>query len=77
MAKVKVLFFGVLTEVCGLTEVSMDAVDMDELKLLLKKRYILLEQYNFVFALNQKMVKENLLLQDNDELALLPPFAGG
>jgi molybdopterin converting factor small subunit len=55
----------------------MDAVDMDELKLLLKKRYILLEQYNFVFALNQKMVKENLLLQDNDELALLPPFAGG
>jgi sulfur-carrier protein len=77
MAKVKILFFGVLTEVCGVKEVSMEAVDMDEVKLLLKKRYILLDQYHFVFALNRKIVTENVLLQEHDELALLPPFAGG
>lgn len=77
MAKVKILFFGVLTEVCGVKEIYMDATDLEELKLILRKKYLLLDQYNFVYALNWKMVKENVMLQEHDELALLPPFAGG
>ncbi len=77
MAVVKVLFFGVLTEVTGIREESLSVNTLDELKLMLFKKYLMLQQYNFVVSLNQKLINANVDLKDGDELAFLPPFAGG
>jgi sulfur-carrier protein len=77
MAVVKVLFFGVLTEVTGISEESLSVNTLDELKLVVFKKYLMLQQYNFVVSLNQKLINTNVDLKDGDELAFLPPFAGG
>jgi molybdopterin synthase sulfur carrier subunit len=36
-----------------------------------------LSNYRFQVAVNKERIKGNVLLSDNDEIALLPPFAGG
>ncbi len=38
-----------------------------------------LNTFSFRVAVNQKMIQniENVVLKDNDVIALLPPFAGG
>jgi len=36
-----------------------------------------LSQYTFQFAVNKEKVNDNVSLNDHDEVALLPPFAGG
>lgn len=36
-----------------------------------------LENINFKVAVNHNLVESNQTLNENDEVALLPPFAGG
>ncbi len=36
-----------------------------------------LKNHKFKIAVNHKLVESNFLLNNNDEVALLPPFAGG
>jgi molybdopterin synthase sulfur carrier subunit len=43
----------------------------------LKARYPDLQKIPYSFAINRSLANENATLKDNDELALLPPFAGG
>lgn len=43
----------------------------------LEKRYPDIQNITYSFAINQSMAKGNETLKENDELALLPPFAGG
>ena len=35
------------------------------------------ENKEFVFAIDQKLIHENILINPNSEIALLPPFSGG
>ena len=44
---------------------------------LLKRKYPQLATMNYQFALNQVLVDTNEIIKDNDEVAVLPPFAGG
>ena len=43
----------------------------------LKSKFQFLENAAFAVALNQVVVNGNAKLKDKDEIALLPPFAGG
>ena len=72
-----VLYFGVLTEVTGRTSEECSAENGAALLSDLNKKYLLLKDYSFALTVNQKVVKENVSLNDGDEVALLPPFAGG
>jgi len=36
-----------------------------------------LKEINYKIAVNQTLADDSLLLNENDEIALLPPFAGG
>lgn len=74
---IKVLFFGYLTERCGKTEVSVSAQDTNELKEKLEADFPPLKGLNYLMAVNQDQVQGNEILGQGDEVALMPPFAGG
>ena len=78
MDKIRILFFGVLSEVSGKQgeEISFSG-DLAALFVLLKQKYPALNDYQFSVAINQDISTESKELSPGDEIALLPPFTGG
>jgi molybdopterin synthase sulfur carrier subunit len=75
---VNILFFGALVEVTKVSSMLInDIANSEEALAFLHKRFPLLCHYKFSLALNQNFLTDNETLHDGDELALLPPFAGG
>ena len=76
--KVEVLFFGVLAENAGLDRLSVKgANDVGSLKKKIFEAYPELENYSFRISVNRKLADDKDKLKEGDEVALLPPFAGG
>jgi len=77
--KIKVLLFGSLLDATeGKTELQLEGMkDIDSLKTTLLENYPKLDGYTFRIALNQQILDNNKQLNNNDVVALLPPFAGG
>ena len=75
---VKVLLFGVLADKAGYSSLDFEDVNnLDELIKILKFKYPFGNNTSYAIAVNQSVVKGNIKLNDNDEVALLPPYAGG
>jgi sulfur-carrier protein len=76
--QVKVLFFGVLSEVAG-TDLRhfSDVKSVGDLKLRILDEFPEIEHYNYRISLNNEIISADQVLNDNDEIALMPPFAGG
>ncbi len=73
-----VLFFGVLAEVVGNSKIEMDpSPDTDSLRNALFQQYPALAHHAVVLAVNLARVQNNTALSPTDEVAMLPPFAGG
>ncbi|HAY32578.1 MAG TPA: MoaD/ThiS family protein [Ignavibacteria bacterium] len=78
--KVKVLYFGVTADITGKeNEFIADVKDLKALTEILTSLYPGLRNANYRFAVNLKLIDDvNILsLKEDDEVALLPPFAGG
>lgn len=76
--EVKVLFFGVLAEVTGTNcKHYSDVKSTGDLKLRIQDEFPEVVHYNFRISLNNVLIDNDLLLNDGDEVALMPPFAGG
>ena len=76
--KVTVLFFGVLSEVAGTgTKFYIDVESIEHLKIRISDDYPEMVHYNFRVSLNNEITEEDRPLKDGDEIAFLPPFAGG
>lgn len=77
--QLKLLFFGVLTDIVGNSTIKYktDLKDIDELKKALQNQYPNLAKQTYKIAINQEIITENSTINDNDEIAFLPPFAGG
>jgi molybdopterin synthase sulfur carrier subunit len=75
---VKVLFFGVLAEVSGTSIKHYKGVkSTKDLILRIQDDFPEMVHYNYRIAVNSEITdKERALIQD-DEVALMPPFAGG
>lgn len=75
---VKVMFFGVLSDVAG-TDCRhyMEAKSINDLKLKILDDFPEIEHYNYRISLNNEILSSDRILNDKDEIALLPPFAGG
>lgn len=71
----RVKFFGSLTEFDS--EIEIFASDLEECKEELFERFPDLRNKKLTFAINLEIVKENVVLSDGDEVAVMPPFAGG
>ena len=76
--EVKVLFFAQIQELFKQDEmVVYDIYSVEELIDNLKNIAPNLSQYQYIVAVNEAITKENSALNNNDVVALLPPFAGG
>ena len=75
---VHIILFGSLAEVAGNTHIRLSACrDTDDLKDKWLKRFPQSKELSFVIAVNKEIVKKNSLLKKGQEIAFLPPFAGG
>ena len=76
--EIKVLFFGVLAEV---TQTSIkhyrDVKSFGDLKYRIEDDYPEIVNYSFRVSLNNEIIDEDPVLNNGDEIAFLPPFAGG
>ena len=76
--KVKVLLFGVLAEKAGTSNLELEDIeDLDALKEHVMNKFPDFRHLSFQASLNRNLAKGNEKLSDGDEVALLPPFAGG
>ena len=76
--QVKVLFFGVLTDITETGSKHYNNVkSIGDLKLRIEDDYPEVVHYNFRISVNNQIVNNDPLLNDGDEIALMPPFAGG
>ena len=70
--------FGQLTDIFEKETISIEGVkDIDELKERLIKSFPALSQKSFVIAVNKQIIHNNISLNEDVEVALLPPFSGG
>ena len=75
---VKVLFFGILKDKTGAASAIVEGMhDLNELKQHLDAKYPSITNQPYLIAVNQQITKGNLALNDQDEIAFMPPFAGG
>jgi molybdopterin converting factor small subunit len=76
--RVKVLIFGQLTDITGLSEIHLDGVsDRDELIKKLNQQYPALTDSKYAIAVDKKVISQNTPFAESSIVALLPPFSGG
>jgi len=70
--------FGMLEEIIGFKEKMLAGKqDTDQLKIWLNAEFPELQKIDFVISVNRKLINQNTVLNNKDEVALLPPFSGG
>jgi molybdopterin synthase sulfur carrier subunit len=75
---VKVLFFGVLAEVAGTAFRHYHEVrSTKDLILKIQDEFPEFVHYNYRLAVNSEIIDKERALIQGDEVALMPPFAGG
>lgn len=76
--EINVLFFGVLAEVTktGFKHYS-DISSFNDLKYRIQDDFPEIVHYSYVIAVNNELINEDPVLKGGDEIALMPPFAGG
>lgn len=72
-----VLFFGPLIDATGVDELKIDATDTTALQHYLKTAYPALSGHSFAVAVNGELIRDTTILNEHDEVALLPPYSGG
>ncbi len=76
--EITVLFFGILADATGLHVKSYNGIDSyDDLRHRLEDDFPGIFHYNFRIAVNREITGDDPVLNDGDEVACLPPFAGG
>ena len=76
--KIEVLLFGVLAEKAGESKITIEKMkDIESLKEYMFTKFPDFKNLTFQISVNQSLIHENMPLKDGDEVAFLPPFAGG
>ena len=76
--EISVLFFGVLAEVAGTHRKHYSGVSSyADLRHRVDDEFPGISGYNFRIAVNNRLESDEPVLSDSDEVAYLPPFAGG
>ena len=77
--RITVKYFGMIADWTGATEQSVvfAGTTVQDLKKQLETEYPKLKNISYQVAVEQKIASDQQTLNENNELALLPPFAGG
>jgi molybdopterin synthase sulfur carrier subunit len=73
----RVLLFGSIAEKAGASSLDVEATGTHALRRSLEKRIEGLGRMSYALAVDRVIVKEDIALTGREEIALLPPFAGG
>jgi len=73
----RVLLFGLIAEKAAASELTVTAASTHALKRTLEARIPGLDQLSYALAVDRVIVHEDRPLTGSEEIALLPPFAGG
>jgi len=76
MSTVKIITFGKLKEILG-SDFEETSYNTDELQQKLSSKFPALQTLKLRIAVNQKIISENTQLNNNDVVALMPPYSGG
>lgn len=76
--EIKVLAFGQVAEITGKSEWKNSGINStNELKANLIEQFPGLLNVKFVMAVNKVIIQQDTKFQNEDTVALLPPFSGG
>jgi len=73
----RILLFGMIAERAGTDRLDVEAATLGELKHTLAQRIEGLDKLRYAIAVDRRIVKDDMPLTGKEEVALLPPFAGG
>ena len=72
-----ILLFGLIAEKAGTNSLNISATNTGALKQALEERIEGLSSLSYALAVDRKITHGNVELKGSEEIALLPPFAGG
>jgi molybdopterin converting factor subunit 1 len=79
--KVQILFFGITTDLLGFSNLELEVTEAStvvNLKRLLKEKYPQLKNMaSYAIAVNESYAVNDLVLNENDIVAIIPPVSGG
>jgi molybdopterin synthase sulfur carrier subunit len=76
--EINILIFGQIADITGKSAWKMAGIkDSDELIKNLEAQFPTLSTTSYSIAVNKKVIQENTVFNENDTIALLPPFSGG
>ncbi len=75
--KINVTFFGPMIDATGKENELLDVTSTSELKNVLDENYPDSTGINYTISVNQAIVEDDTVFAESDEVAILPPFAGG
>lgn len=73
----KVLLFGIIAERAGAAELESHAPSLAMLKREMEQRITGLDAMSYAIAVDRRIVRDDMPLTGTEEIAVLPPFAGG
>lgn len=73
---VKIICFGKLKEILD-ADFQAEAENTDDLLDQLKEKHPSLKEIKLRIAVNQNIISESTKLNNNDVVALMPPYSGG
>lgn len=76
MSTIKIISFGRLKEIIGLDS-ECEAENTDRLLAQLNDKFPDLKELKLRIAVNEKIISGNTELNNNDVVALMPPYSGG
>ncbi|HTB52165.1 MAG TPA: MoaD/ThiS family protein [Ferruginibacter sp.] len=76
--QVNISIFGPLTDIITKDNLVINDInDTNTLTEQLNKTYPALATIKYAIAVNKNIITNNTILNDNDTVALMPPFSGG
>jgi molybdopterin synthase sulfur carrier subunit len=77
--KLTINYFGMIAEAIGSSKAEFEfhGKRVSDLKQELENAFPKLDGMSYQIAVNQKLVSTETVIKEQDEIAVLPPFAGG
>ncbi|MES2410618.1 MAG: MoaD/ThiS family protein [Bacteroidota bacterium] len=79
--EITVKYFGIIADIARKKEevffIDDESNSVKKLQSIIEIKYPKILVTNYSIALNEKFLQNDILLKNNDIIALLPPFAGG
>ncbi len=79
--KINTLFFGITTDLVGASKLQIDVEEntlIKDFKLILLETYAQLENiHSYAIAVNEEYATDDIVLKENDVVAIIPPVSGG